>query len=131
MARAESYRGFVFASFDPTIVDLVTYLAVIYPNLMVNDIMALTVGTFMPTSASTMTVTAWEAAPANELPEVRQRRLDGFLTFLGPGGFATPDDIEALESCQQGFTSGGVEWNDLSRGRARSANAAAFYRLEL
>ncbi|HTF50352.1 MAG TPA: hypothetical protein VK735_23175, partial [Pseudonocardia sp.] len=46
-------------------------------------------------------------------------RLDSFLTFLGPAGFATPDDVEALESCQQGFNSGGVEWNDISRGMAR------------
>jgi p-cumate 2,3-dioxygenase alpha subunit len=91
----------------------------IYPNLVVNDIMALTVRTFMPVSADRMEVTAWEMAPRNELPQLRQRRLDSFLTFLGPGGFATPDDIEALESCQQGFHSGGVEWNDISRGMAR------------
>ena len=45
-----------------------------------------------------------------------RRRLDSFLSFLGPGGLATPDDTEALESCQQGFRSGGVEWSDLSRG---------------
>ncbi|MBN9097524.1 MAG: Rieske 2Fe-2S domain-containing protein [Pseudonocardia sp.] len=91
----------------------------IYPNLVVNDIMAITVRTFMPVSADRMEVTAWELAPRDELPELRQRRLDSFLTFLGPGGFATPDDIEALESCQQGFRSGGVEWNDISRGMAR------------
>lgn len=91
----------------------------IYPNLVVNDIMAITVRTFMPVSAARMEVTAWELAPRDELPQLRQRRLDSFLTFLGPGGFATPDDIEALESCQQGFASGGVEWNDISRGMAR------------
>ena len=91
----------------------------IYPNLVINDIMAITVRTFMPTSADRMEVTAWEMAPRDELPQLRQRRLDSFLTFLGPGGFATPDDIEALESCQQGFHSGGLEWNDLSRGMAR------------
>jgi p-cumate 2,3-dioxygenase subunit alpha len=95
----------------------------IYPNLIINDIMAVTVRTFMPTSATSMTVTAWEAAPRDELPEVRQRRLDSFLTFLGPGGFATPDDIEALESCQQGYASGGVEWNDISRGMGRTPRA--------
>jgi p-cumate 2,3-dioxygenase alpha subunit len=95
----------------------------IYPNLIINDIMAVTVRTFMPMSPGSMTVTAWEAAPRDELPEVRQRRLDSFLTFLGPGGFATPDDIEALESCQQGFTSGGVEWNDISRGMGRDPQA--------
>jgi p-cumate 2,3-dioxygenase alpha subunit len=95
----------------------------IYPNLVINDIMAITIRTFMPLSPDRMEVTAWELAPRNELPQLRQRRLDSFLTFLGPGGFATPDDIEALESCQQGFHSGGVAWNDISRGMARDPRA--------
>lgn len=95
----------------------------IYPNLVVNDIMAVTVRTLMPLGPDRMDVTAWELAPRDELPQLRQRRLDSFLTFLGPGGFATPDDIEALESCQQGFSSGGVEWNDISRGMGREAQA--------
>ena len=92
----------------------------IYPNLIINDIMAVTVRTFYPPAPDVVDVTAWELAPVNELPSLRQRRLDSFLTFLGPGGFATPDDLEALESCQQGFVSGGVEWNDISRGMGRS-----------
>lgn len=95
----------------------------IYPNLVVNDIMALTVRTFMPTAPNRMEISAWEMAPREEQPDVRQRRLDSFLTFLGPGGFATPDDIEALESCQQGFASGGVQWNDISRGMTRPPEA--------
>jgi p-cumate 2,3-dioxygenase alpha subunit len=93
----------------------------IYPNLIVNDIMAVTVRTFMPTAADRTEITAWQLAPLNEHPDLRERRLDSFLTFLGPGGFATPDDIEALESCQQGFSSGGVQWNDISRGMGREA----------
>jgi p-cumate 2,3-dioxygenase subunit alpha len=92
----------------------------IYPNLIINDIMAVTVRTFMPTAPDQTEITAWQIAPRTELPLLRERRLDNFLTFLGPGGFATPDDIEALESCQAGFTSGGVEWNDISRGMART-----------
>jgi len=95
----------------------------IYPNLVVNDIMAITVRTFMPSAPDQMDVTAWEMAPRDELPALRQRRLDSFLTFLGPAGFATPDDLEALESCQQGFRSGGVEWNDISRGMDRVPQA--------
>jgi len=95
----------------------------IYPNLVINDIMAVTVRTFMPAGPDATDITAWELAPRDELPQVRQRRLDSFLTFLGPGGFATPDDIEALESCQQGFTSGGIEWNDVSRGMNRDPQA--------
>jgi p-cumate 2,3-dioxygenase alpha subunit len=107
---------------------------VIFPNLVVNDIMAVTVRTFMPSAPDKMDVTAWQLAPAGELPQLRQRRLDSFLTFLGPAGFATPDDVEALESCQQGFSSGGVQWNDISRGMAREpqgddeAQMRAFWR---
>ncbi|AIJ21291.1 2-chlorobenzoate 1,2-dioxygenase [Amycolatopsis methanolica 239] len=92
----------------------------IYPNLIINDIMAVTVRTFMPVAPGRTEITAWQLAPENEMPLLRERRLDNFLTFLGPGGFATPDDLEALESCQTGFDSGGVEWNDVSRGMARS-----------
>ncbi len=93
---------------------------VIFPNLVINDIMAVTIRAFQPTGPDSMDVTAWEMAPADESGDLLGRRLDSFLTFLGPGGFATPDDTEALESCQQGFRSGGVEWSDLSRGFHRS-----------
>ena len=89
---------------------------VIFPNLVVNDVMAVTIRVFQPTGPARMDVTAWEMAPVDEAGNLLRRRLDSFLTFLGPGGFATPDDTEALESCQQGFNSGGVEWSDLSRG---------------
>jgi p-cumate 2,3-dioxygenase alpha subunit len=95
----------------------------IYPNLIINDIMAVTVRTLFPVAPDRVDVTAWELAPQAELKQLRQRRLDSFLTFLGPGGFATPDDLEALESCQQGYSSGGIEWNDISRGMARGPMA--------
>lgn len=96
---------------------------IIYPNLIINDIMAITVRTMFSPAPNRVDVTAWELAPTDEPASLRERRLDSFLTFLGPGGFATPDDIEALESCQQGFDSGGVEWNDISRGMGRGAMA--------
>lgn len=93
----------------------------IYPNLIINDIMAITVRTFTPVRPDYMEVTAWELAPAEESGPRLARRLRNFLEFLGPGGFATPDDVEALESCQLGFSAGGVQWNDLSRGINRRA----------
>jgi p-cumate 2,3-dioxygenase alpha subunit len=95
----------------------------IYPNLIINDIMAVTVRTLFASAPDRVDVTAWQLAPRDELPSLRQRRLDSFLTFLGPGGFATPDDVEALESCQQGYAGGGVEWNDISRGMGRGPMA--------
>jgi len=41
--------------------------------------------------------------------------------FLGPGGFATPDDVEALESAQRGYAAAKLApWNDISRGMLRA-----------
>jgi p-cumate 2,3-dioxygenase alpha subunit len=91
----------------------------IFPNLVVNDIMAVTVRTFYPSAPDMMEVNAWALAPEEEEGDRLQTRLHNFLEFLGPGGFATPDDVEALESCQIGFAAGGEEWNDISRGIGR------------
>ena len=89
----------------------------IFPNLIVNDIMAITVRTFEPVTPDYMQVRAWELAPIGEDPVLHSVRLDNFLTFLGPGGLATPDDVEALECCQRGFSSWReLPWSDISRG---------------
>jgi p-cumate 2,3-dioxygenase alpha subunit len=93
----------------------------IYPNTVINDIMAVTVRTFYPARADFMEVNAWALAPAEEVGTRLTTRLHNFLEFLGPGGFATPDDVEALESCQIGFEAGGEQFNDVSRGMLRDA----------
>ena len=92
----------------------------IFPNLIINDIMAITVRTFFPRTQDYMDISAWALAPIDERPEHRAMRLDNFLTFLGPGGFATPDDVEMLEACQRGFANREVEWSDISRGMKRA-----------
>jgi p-cumate 2,3-dioxygenase alpha subunit len=91
----------------------------IFPNLIINDIMAITVRTFFPISPDYMEVNAWNLGPAEEDIEDSNLRLDNFLTFLGPGGFATPDDVEMLEACQRGFANREVMWSDISRGMLR------------
>ena len=92
----------------------------IYPNLIVNDIMSLTLRTFYPIAPGYMEVSAWCLARKNEPAQWRSIRLDAFLTSLGPGGLSTPDDVEALESCQRGFRAfREVEWSDMSRGLTR------------
>ncbi len=88
----------------------------IFPNLIVIDGWR-TFRTFYPISPDYMEITAWAVMPKEDVPEMRATRLDAFLTFLGPGGFGTPDDVEALEGCQMGFASSNeVEWSDISRG---------------
>jgi len=93
----------------------------VFPNLVINDIMAITVRTFHPLAPGRMNVEAWSLAPRGEASEHRRHRLENFLTFLGPGGFATPDDIEGLESCQRGYATAPDAWNDISRETAASA----------
>src|SRR5207249_2453439 len=80
----------------------------IYPNFVVNDIMSATLRTFYPVRADFMEVNAWAVGPVEETGARLKTRLHNFLEFLGPGGFATPDDVEALESCQIGFDAGGA-----------------------
>jgi len=87
----------------------------IYPNLFVMDNNATALRVIEPTSVDYMDVAQHELAPRIEDPTVRKVRLESYVTFAGPGGLATPDDVEALESCQQGARSG-VEWSLLSRG---------------
>jgi p-cumate 2,3-dioxygenase subunit alpha len=93
---------------------------VIFPNLVVNDGSSVTIRTFFPTDAGHMKVTAWALGPVEESAEQRARRLDSFLTFYGPGGFATPDDVAALELVQRGLGAWReVRWSDSSRGMNR------------
>ena len=96
---------------------------IIYPNLVINDIMAITIRYFEPVAPDHMEVTAWHLVPREESESMLSTRLDSFLTFLGPGGFATPDDVEALESCQAGFRATETEWSDISRGMLSPAKS--------
>jgi phenylpropionate dioxygenase-like ring-hydroxylating dioxygenase large terminal subunit len=92
----------------------------IFPNLLILDLMGVVVRKVTPTSAGRTKITQWSLAPAGEEADLRARRLENFITFQGPGGFATPDDLEALEACQAGFRTGaGVPWSDISRGMHR------------
>lgn len=90
---------------------------VVFPNLVINDGSSVTIRTFYPKSEDHMRVTAWALGPVEESEAARARRLDAFLTFYGPGGFATPDDVEALEMVQAGLaTVREVPWSVMSRG---------------
>ncbi len=90
----------------------------IFPNLVINDIMSLTIRSFQPSAVDYMEISVWSLAPVEERgTPALERRLTNFLEFLGPAGFATPDDVEALESCHRAFaTYREAPWNDLSKG---------------
>ena len=91
---------------------------VIFPNLAIIDlIMGITIRTYYPVAPGYMEVTGWSLQPKDDDPELHNLRQENFLTFWGPAGLATPDDIEALERCQRGFAAHAVApWSDISRG---------------
>jgi phenylpropionate dioxygenase-like ring-hydroxylating dioxygenase large terminal subunit len=92
----------------------------IFPNLVLLDGSSVSVRSFQPLGPDRMRVRAWALGPVEETPLARQVRLDSFLTFYGPGGFATPDDIAALEAVQEGLgTYKEVQWSPLTRGIAK------------
>ncbi|MDH3239821.1 MAG: aromatic ring-hydroxylating dioxygenase subunit alpha [Alphaproteobacteria bacterium] len=93
---------------------------VVFPNLVINDGSSVTIRTFYPDGVDRMHVTAWALGPKEESESARARRLDSFLTFYGPGGFATPDDVEALELVQQGLANWPDDpWSEMSRGMGK------------
>lgn len=93
---------------------------IVFPNLVLNDGSSVTIRTFEPTAPDRMRVRAWALGPVEESATARAVRLDSFLTFYGPGGFATPDDVEALESVQAGLaTWREVPWSVMTRGMAK------------
>jgi hypothetical protein len=84
-----------------------------------------TVRHFTPVAPDLMKVTAWALGP------VEETRRSGAPActpshLLRPGGFATPDDVAALELAQQGYAAWReVPWTDLSRGMGTSQEQLA------
>lgn len=99
-----------------------TYLAemqknlVIFPNLVFNDNVGLTIRVIEPVTPDEIHVRAWGIAHKGEPKELLSIRLDNFTNFLGPAGFGSADDIEMLELCQAGIEHAPTEWTELSKG---------------
>jgi p-cumate 2,3-dioxygenase alpha subunit len=76
--------------------------------------------TCFPTAVDHSEITAWPLMPAVDDPEVRKQRLDLYLSFLGPAGHATPDDVEVMELIQKNSATLPPEaFMDCSRGMLR------------
>jgi p-cumate 2,3-dioxygenase alpha subunit len=98
---------------------------VIFPNLVINDIQAVTVRYVEPESENFMRVSSWAMGPAEESATLRAVRLDNYISFLGPAGFGSPDDIEMLEISQRGMEHAQIEWTELSKGMGEAPRLKA------
>ncbi|MDJ0397852.1 aromatic ring-hydroxylating oxygenase subunit alpha [Rhodococcus rhodochrous] len=102
----------------------------VFPNLLLFDLEALTIRQLEPVGPGQTDVRAWQFVEIGEPDEVRALRLKTMASFVGPGGLATPDDIEAYEAVQRGivatadvsayaeFGDSDLDWSDMSRGMA-------------
>jgi len=99
----------------------------IFPNLILFDIEGLAARQLEPIRPDFTEVRAWELGPAGESQDARELRIRILGSFIGPGGLATPDDVEAYECVQRGVvaTAGdprpNVDWSDISRGMERES----------
>jgi p-cumate 2,3-dioxygenase subunit alpha len=95
----------------------------IFPNLAIVDLnWGIQVRTMYPLAPGHTEITGWQLMPSDDSDSMRRYRLEHARSFWGPAGLATPDDVEALEQCQRGFSSAQeVEWSDISRGMNKQA----------
>jgi hypothetical protein len=109
-----------FGEEHATLIANVTRNMDIFPNFAIVDLgFGIQVRTMFPTSPGHTEIVGWQLVPSDVSHAHKRYRLDNSLTFWGPAGMATPDDVEGLEQCQRGFAVKEVEWSDISRGMGR------------
>ncbi|HEY3919807.1 MAG TPA: aromatic ring-hydroxylating dioxygenase subunit alpha [Stellaceae bacterium] len=77
-----------------------TRTLVLFPNTLFIE-QRRVIRTCFPLAPDHAEVTGYPLMPAVDDPAVRKQRLDIYLSFLGPAGFATPDDNEVMELIQK------------------------------
>jgi benzoate/toluate 1,2-dioxygenase alpha subunit len=99
-----------------------SHILFVFPNLLLFDLEGLSIRQLEPAEAGRTDVRAWQLTPKGEDAESRALRMKTMVSFVGPGGLATPDDIEAYEAVQRGIEAtaaearDGLDWSDMSRG---------------
>jgi hypothetical protein len=91
---------------------------IVFPSLAIIDLnFGIQIRTMYPVAPDRTEITGWQMMPRDVADPVKPYRIDNALTFWGPAGLATPDDVEGLEQCQSGFSAiNEVGWSDISRG---------------
>ena len=88
----------------------------LYPNVFLMDQMSTQIRSFRPITVDRTEVTTVCIAPKGESAEARRVRIRQYEDFFNASGMATPDDLAAFNSSQEGFNGSLARWNDVSRG---------------
>lgn len=104
-----------------------SHILFVFPNLLLFDIEGLSIRQLEPVAPGQTDVRAWQLVPTIEESAARALRMKTVVSFVGPAGLATPDDIEAYEAVQRGIaaTAGAahaeLDYSDMSRGMVDEA----------
>ena len=96
---------------------------IIYPNLVINDIMAITVRYFEPLAPDNMEVTALASGAARGIGVHAGNPSGQLLDLPRSRRLRHPRRCGSPESCQIGFRATETEWSDISRGMLRPAKS--------
>ncbi|GAB2961528.1 aromatic ring-hydroxylating dioxygenase subunit alpha [Amycolatopsis acidiphila] len=99
---------------------------IFFPNFVLIDLnFGMILRTITPLGPDRTQVSSWQLTPRGLDEESLRYRIDNALTFWGPAGLATPDDVEALEQAQRGFGARReMPWSDISKGMGKARPAA-------
>jgi benzoate/toluate 1,2-dioxygenase alpha subunit len=103
----------------------------LYPNVFLMDQMSTQIRVFRPLEVDRTEITTVCIAPVGESDESRRVRIRQYEDFFNASGMATPDDLAAFKSSQDGFNARLARWNDLSRGAKHRVEGPNQYADEL
>lgn len=89
---------------------------VIFPNMVITDNVSISIRTVYPDQTDSFQMSIWTLGCVGEPPEIRDVRLRNHLQFVGPGGFAHPDDFELFDRMRQAYHTTPHKWLDYSKG---------------
>ncbi len=103
----------------------------LYPNVFLMDQMSTQIRAFRPIAVDRTEITTLCIAPVGEADEARRVRIRQYEDFFNASGMATPDDLAAFNSSQDGFQGRLARWNDMSRGAKHYVEGANEHAEEL
>lgn len=96
---------------------------VLFPNVFIAEQFPF-LRVYYPVSPSETQTITWSFVPVSDTEASRKARIGAFTSFQGPCGFATPDDIDVMATCQTNYEAlPDGTYMDASRGVWRSDDA--------
>ena len=88
----------------------------IFPNMVITDNISISIRTVYPDAVDSFRMHISALGCVGEPDALRDVRLRNHLSFVGPAGFAHPDDFELFDRLRQAYHTTPHKWLDMSKG---------------